>query len=83
MAQIQRKEVQTQIHCNEVVFYQFFMTKANLLPVVSPRNVKTLELVDGTISWDTTVGSRNLMHFGEGLNSNLLKDGYITYDSLT
>ncbi|KAF9683626.1 hypothetical protein SADUNF_Sadunf04G0033400 [Salix dunnii] len=79
MAQIQRKEVQTQIHCNEIVFYQFFMRKANLLPAVSPCNVKKIELVDGTISWDTTVGTRKLIHFCED-GAEYFKDEAVEID---
>ncbi|KAJ6767015.1 POLYKETIDE CYCLASE/DEHYDRASE AND LIPID TRANSPORT SUPERFAMILY PROTEIN [Salix purpurea] len=66
MAQIQRKEVQTTIRSNHVVFYEFFIRGSKLLPAVSPRNVKKIELVDGTTSWETKVGSRKRVQFDEG-----------------
>ena len=82
--QIQRREVQTKIHSNHAAFYGFFMTSANLLPKASPCNVKKIELVDGTTCWETKVGSRKLVqYFVKGLNSDLLKEGHVTYDSLT
>uniref|UniRef100_A0A6N2KYN1 Bet v I/Major latex protein domain-containing protein n=1 Tax=Salix viminalis TaxID=40686 RepID=A0A6N2KYN1_SALVM len=66
MAQIQRKEVQTPIQSNHAVFYEFFRTEANLLPTVSPRNVKKIELVDPTTTWETEVGSRKRVQYDEG-----------------
>ncbi|KAG5247015.1 hypothetical protein OIU76_029244 [Salix suchowensis] len=66
MAQIQRKEVQTPIRSNHVVFYEFFIGGSKLLPAVSPRNVKKIELVYPTTSWETKVGSLKRVQFDEG-----------------
>ena len=65
MAQIHRKVVETPIRSNHVVFYEFFIRGSKLLPAVSPRNVKKIELVDGTTSWETKVGSRKIVHLDE------------------
>ncbi|KAJ6396814.1 hypothetical protein OIU77_021777 [Salix suchowensis] len=66
MAQIHRKVVETPLHCSHSVFYEVFRTEANLLPTVSPRNVKRIELVCPTTSWVDKVGSRKRVHFDEG-----------------
>ncbi|KAF9683625.1 hypothetical protein SADUNF_Sadunf04G0033300 [Salix dunnii] len=66
VAQTHRKEVQTPIHCSHSLFYEVFRTEANLLPTVSPCNVKEIELADGTTSWEAEVGSRKVVHFDEG-----------------
>ncbi|KAJ6767025.1 POLYKETIDE CYCLASE/DEHYDRASE AND LIPID TRANSPORT SUPERFAMILY PROTEIN [Salix purpurea] len=66
MAQIHRKVVETPIKSNHVVFYEFFIRESKLLPAVSPRNVKKIELVDPTTTWETKVGSRKRVQFDEG-----------------
>ncbi|KAJ6367794.1 hypothetical protein OIU78_000372 [Salix suchowensis] len=67
MAQIQRKEVQTPIKSNHVVFYEFFIRGSKLLPAVSPRNVKNNRAcLTRTTTWETKVGSRKRVQFDEG-----------------
>ncbi|KAG5247016.1 MLP protein [Salix suchowensis] len=55
MAQIHRKVVETPLHCSHSVFYEVFRTEANLLPTVSPQNVKKIELVCGLESFNDEV----------------------------
>jgi hypothetical protein len=76
MAQIGGKmEVKTPIQCSAVKFYEVYRKEAYRLPTISPCNVKKIELVDGTYSWEDKVGSRKRVHFDEGLNSDFLKEG--------
>lgn len=75
MAQIGKKEVKTPIQCSAAKFYEVYWKEAYLLPTISPRNVKKIELVDGTSSWEDKVGCRKRVHFDEGLNSDFLKEG--------
>ncbi|XP_061978174.1 uncharacterized protein LOC133699061 [Populus nigra] len=65
MAQIGKKEVKTPIQCSAAKFYEVYWKEAYLLPTISPRNVKKIELVDGTSSWENKVCSRKRVHFDE------------------
>ena len=79
MAQIGGKmEVKTPIQCSAVKFYEVYRKEAYRLPTISPCNVKKIELVDGTYSWEDKVGSRKRVHFDEGLNSDFLKEGRLS-----
>jgi hypothetical protein len=80
MAQIEKKEVKTPIQCSAAKFYEVYWKEAYLLPKISPCNVNKIELVDGTSSWEAKVGSRKLVHFNEGLNSDFVKEGETLID---
>ncbi|KAJ6999915.1 hypothetical protein D5086_008114 [Populus alba] len=65
-----KSEITTPIQCSAFKFYEVYRKEAFLLPRISPRNVKKIELVPPTCSWEDKVGSRKLVHFDEaGLES--------------
>lgn len=82
MAQIgnQIEMITTPIQCSAFMFYEVYRKEAFLLPRISPRNVKKIELDPPTCSWEDKVGSRKLVHFDEGLNSDFLKEGETLID---